>query len=141
MTKKQPKQLSKANSSKTQWIVGIVLIVVIVGVIALSTKKSEGPTRESIDTLAQCLTEKGTVMYGAFWCPHCAHTKKMFGESFRYIKYVECDPRGENEQSELCIEKGIDKYDTWVFADGSRVISEPSFELLAEKSGCPVPSP
>ncbi len=78
-------------------------------------------------------------MYGAFWCPHCARTKKNFGNSFQHINYVECDPRGENEQSELCIEKEIENYDTWEFTDGSRVVGEPSFEVLGEKTGCEVP--
>ena len=100
-----------------------------------STKVSQG----KIDEFAKCITDKGAVMYGAFWCPHCANTKKMFGSSIQYIKYVECDPRGDNEQAELCIEKDIRAYDTWEFADGSRLISEPTFEQLSEKTGCVLP--
>ncbi len=100
---------------------------------------SPAPPREDVDSFAQCLTEKGAVMYGAFWCPHCAQTKKNFGSSFRYIDYVECDPRGDNEQAELCIAKKIDAYDTWEFADGSRVVGEPSFEELSAGTGCPLP--
>lgn len=63
----------------------------------------------------------------------------MFGTSFKHINYVECDPRGDDEQAEFCIEQQIDKYDTWTFADGSRLISEPSLEELSQKSGCPLP--
>ena len=95
--------------------------------------------RESVDNFAKCLTEKGAVMYGTFWCPHCANVKKEFGESFRYIKYIECDPRGDNEQSELCIEKGIEAYATFEFTDGSRLVGEPGFEELSSKTGCEVP--
>ena len=29
-------------------------------------------------------------MYGAYWCPHCQAQKKVFGESFQYVPYVEC---------------------------------------------------
>ncbi len=123
---------------------GVVLSVAIVIIIAAAlafffTRGSSGSPRQAVDTFAQCLTEKNTTMYGAFWCPKCAETKKKFGASFRYIHYVECDPRGDNEQSELCLGKGIDKYDTWEFADGSRVVGKPTFEMLAEKSGCPLP--
>ncbi len=117
------------------------LIMAALAVLALfifSACKSSAP-REKIDNFATCLTTNNVTMYGAFWCPHCARTKKRFGESFRYITYVECDPRGEKEQSELCIQKGIDKYDTWEFTDGSRLVSEPTFEQLAEKSGCEAP--
>lgn len=133
---------SKSGSKAGLWIfAGIVVIVVIVLFFALSGKGGEPSyAAGEVDAFAQCLTEKGTVMYGAFWCPHCAKTKARFGNAFRYVTYVECDPRGDDEQSELCIEKGIENYDTWEFADGTRVVGEPSFETLAEKSGCTVPS-
>jgi len=121
----------------------IIVVLAVFGVVGLvlafSLGGSEKYSREDIDNFAKCLTKSGTIMYGTFWCPHCAKTKKKFGESFRHINYVECDPNGENEQSELCLEKEIDKYDTWVFSDGSRFISEPSFKELSEGSGCPAP--
>ena len=77
-------------------------------------------------------------MYGAFWCPHCARTKARFGSAFKYIEYIECDPKGENQQAELCIEKKIENYDTWEFANGEWLVGEPSFEAMAEKSGCSI---
>lgn len=124
-------------------VIGVVLvvivIVVVIGIFAFSG--GEKYVQADVDAFATCLTESGAVMYGTFWCPHCAATKKKFGSSFQFISYVECDPRGDNEQAELCIEKGIDRYDTWEFNGdaGSRVIGEPTFEQLAEKTGCPVP--
>lgn len=117
----------------------IVAVIILVTVLIIALSGADKVDQDKVDAFAQCLTEKGTTMYGTFWCPHCAKTKKMFGPSFHYIKYVECDPRGDNEQSEFCIEKGIDKYDTWEFADGSRFISEPTFQDLAERSGCSSP--
>jgi len=121
---------------------GIFIIIAIVIVVLLAffifSSGSKIPQAE-VDIFAKCLTDKGAVMYGTFWCPHCAKTKKRFGSSFQFIKYVECDPRGDNEQSELCLEKEIEAYDTWEFSDGSRVIGEPSFETLGEKAGCSVP--
>lgn len=119
------------------WII-IAVLVVVFGFFFFFRGGSKYPQTE-VDEFAKCLTEKGAVMYGAFWCPHCARTKKRFGESFRYIEYVECDPRGENEQSELCLEKKIEAYDTWEFSDGTRLIGEPSFEALAGKTGCKLP--
>src|SRR3989344_4718659 len=67
--------------------------------------------------------------------------KKKFGESFRYMNYVECDPRGDNEQSELCIEKGIEFYATFEFNGDpdSRLVGKPTFQELSEKTGCPAP--
>ena len=126
---------SSLLKNKYVWIfVGIVVIVLV-----LWATPSINSDPSKYDEFAQCLTDNGAVMYGAFWCPHCAETKKNFGSSFQYIVYVECDPRGENEQAELCIEKEIERYDTWEFTDGSRVIGEPTFEQLSEGTGCPVP--
>lgn len=127
------------KNNKAGLIIGaIVLLVIIILIFILIKGKSSLPQAE-IDIFAKCLTEKGAVMYGAFWCPHCAATKKRFGSSFRYVKYIECDPRGDNEQSELCLSKGIKNYDTWEFADGSRLVGEPSFQSMGEKTGCFVP--
>ena len=132
--------MSKKKSGSKGLIIGaIVVVVVVIAVIFLLISSRPKYSQESVDTFAQCLTDNGAVMYGAFWCPHCAETKKNFGSSFQYIVYVECDPRGENEQAELCIEKEIERYDTWEFTDGSRVIGEPTFEQLSEGTGCPVP--
>lgn len=118
-----------------------LLIAAIVALVLMLAAGCSGTgyAQEDVDTFAKCLTKNGAVMYGTFWCPHCAKTKKMFGSSFKHIEYVECDPRGDDEQSELCIEKSIDKYDTWEFSDGSRIISEPTFEQLSEKTGCLLP--
>ncbi len=91
------------------------------------------------DEFAKCLTDKGTVMYGAFWCPHCQRTKKNFGDSFKYINYVECDPRGDNGNPELCQKEKIEGYDTWRFADGSELIGEPAFEDMSAITGCTLP--
>ena len=118
----------------------VVILIILVGGYFIFGGDSDY-TNEELDSFAKCLTEEGAVMYGAFWCPHCARSKANFGSSFQYINYIECDPRGENEQSELCIEKEIKGYDTWEFKDGSRIeTGEPSFEELSIKTGCPLPA-
>ena len=63
--------------------------------------------------LARHLTEEGAVMYGAYWCPHCADQKDSFGGAFKYVVHVECDPRGEDAQPALCQQKGVQAYPTW----------------------------
>tara|TARA_Y100000310_G_scaffold225672_1_gene227711 strand:+ start:11144 stop:11509 length:366 start_codon:yes stop_codon:yes gene_type:complete len=117
----------------------MLTILLVPLLLLLAGCSSTSISQEKIDTFAKCLTEAEATMFGTFWCPHCAKTKKKFGSSFQYINYVECDPRGDDEQSEYCIEKEIDKYDTWEFKDGSRIISEPTFQQLSEKTGCAVP--
>lgn len=131
----------KEKKKKSGYLIWVVIIsILIIGLIFVFSGNGAKYELGEIEKFAKCLTEKGTVMYGAFWCPHCAKTKKKFGNSFQYINYVECDPRGENEQSELCIEKNIERYDTWEFSDGSRDDNgEPSFEFLSSKTGCTLP--
>ncbi len=108
----------------------------------------------AIDSLATCLADNGVKEYGAFWCPNCAKQAKMFGSAESILKergvYVECDPRcdvpeddlpvackGIVGQTELCLEKGVDKYPTWEFADGQIVLGVQDLSILAAKSGCP----
>jgi len=42
-------------------------------------------------SLALCLTQKGVIMYGTERCPHCQNQKKLFGDAFSSIHYVDCD--------------------------------------------------
>lgn len=67
------------------------------------------PKNNNYDEFAKCLTEKGAVMYGAEWCTHCKEQKAAFGDSFKYIKYIECP-----ENILLCTDKGINGYPTWI---------------------------
>ncbi|MBU0668355.1 hypothetical protein KJ951_01210 [Patescibacteria group bacterium] len=86
--------------------------------------------------MAQCLTEKGVKNYGAFWCSNCANQKKMFGDDFRYITYIECDPRGENGDPEACSKAGIDRYPTWIFPGQEPMIGTTDPEVLGKKANC-----
>lgn len=89
---------------------------------------------------AKCLAEKNAVMYGAYWCPHCANQKALFGpQGFEKINYVECDPRGKNAKPEICVDKKVKGYPTWIFADGSRTAGEMTLNQLAEKTTCTLP--
>lgn len=114
-------------------IFGVTVVIIVAAMVALSNM-STPPSNSKIDIFAQCLTQKGVTMYGAYWCPHCQAQKKLFGESFKYVKYVEC-----TQNVKLCQEKKIDGYPAWTFKDGSRLSGELSFEKLAEKTSCSAP--
>lgn len=93
-----------------------------------------------LDQFAACLKEKGAVMYGTSWCPHCARQKQLFGRSFRKAAYVECSmPGNPNAQTPICKERGITGYPTWIFADASRASGVQELATLAEKTGCVLP--
>lgn len=89
---------------------------------------------------AQCLSDKGTTMYGAYWCPHCQNQKKLFGnQAVEKLKYIECDPRGADADPQACLDKKVNSYPTWIFTDGSRLSGEQSLEELAAKTQCELP--
>lgn len=67
------------------------------------------PLTADKNAFAQCLTDKGFVMYGAAWCSHCQAQKALFGDSFKNIKYVECP-----DNINFCLDKGIKGYPTWI---------------------------
>lgn len=98
---------------------------------------SASESEETALTIARCIKEKGIKMYGAFWCPHCAEQKRIFGKKAEAeMPYYECDPRGENSVTDQCLQLKIEKYPTWIFADGTRVTGVLSLKDLSEKTGC-----
>lgn len=116
-----------------------ILALSITSILLLSACGGE-PQDGQYAELAQCLTEKDVKMYGAFWCPHCESQKKLFGDDFRYITYVECDPRGENGDREACLKAGVERYPTWIFPGQEPIIGEQEPAALAKKANCEAPS-
>lgn len=114
--------------------------VVVVGLIVYVATRPSVP--QSYYTFAQCLTNEKVTMYGAWWCPHCAAQKQLFGSSFKNINYVECSEPDGQTQTPACKAAGITSYPTWQFADGTRVEGDQTFDQLAQKSGgCTAPTP
>jgi len=87
----------------TKWIkIGVIAAIVIVLIVAAYSAKERSVSgcaidENNIDEFAKYLTSKGIKMYGSAFCPHCAKQKEIFGESFKYIDYVEC-----TENADLC---------------------------------------
>ncbi|MEM9264843.1 MAG: hypothetical protein AAGA46_04910 [Cyanobacteria bacterium P01_F01_bin.13] len=77
----------------------------------ISLKQLVAPSYEA--QLAEYLSSAGAKMYGAYWCPHCARQKQLFGRAAELLPYVECDIRGVNAQVDLCNAIGINAYPTW----------------------------
>lgn len=93
------------------------------------------PVEKNLDAFASCLTSKKIAMYGAAWCPHCQNQKKLFGDSFRLVTYVECP-----DNIKLCTDKGVEGFPTWILQDGKKLVGEQSLEALSQASGCALPS-
>jgi hypothetical protein len=115
----------------------ILVIIGVVGAIAAMRYAERNQAPDKRNDLAQCLTDKGTKMYGAYWCPHCQAQKKLFGRAFSKVTYIECAvPGNPREQTQACKDANISGYPTWVYPDGSRSNGEQTLSELAEKSGC-----
>lgn len=84
-------------------------------------------------SLAEHLTMTGATMYGAYWCPHCADQKELFGNAVEAIPYVECDAAGKDPQPQLCQAKDIKAYPTWEI-NGEFYLGAHPLATLAELS-------
>jgi glutaredoxin len=82
------------------------------------------------DEFAKCLTEKEVKMYGTTWCKYCQMQKGLFGNSFKYINFVDCD---KNRQE--CLEAGVNAYPTWRI-NGKNYVGLQQLVTLSQLSGC-----
>lgn len=114
----------------------LILIAIIVAGIGLSFYSSSQPG--PYDALAQCIEKNDVKFYGAFWCPHCEATKRLFGRSAKLLPYVECSTADGQGQTQICKDKDITSYPTWIRPDGARFNGEHTVEEWAAFSGCTV---
>jgi hypothetical protein len=118
-----------------KFLIAVALVATFVAVYLLGVHTRRG----RMDAFAKCLASKQATMYGAFWCPHCADQKEMFGPSFQYVPYVECGIKGSRDEAAPCAQAGIKHFPTWQFADGVRQEGTLSLRALGEKAGCGLP--
>lgn len=136
--KAEEKKLKKGALLKAAkpWLAAIAIINII-PIIVFNMPAGEDVNR---DALAQCLTEKGMRMYGSYVCSGCRAQEKKFGDSFEYIDYVECHPRGQNPQTELCLKRGIPHTPAWILekdgAEVKRLEGYQRLDTLAVFAGC-----
>ena len=105
----------------------------IILIVALAVFMTACTSSGKFDTFAQCISEKNITMYGTEWCPHCKTQKQLFGDSFQYINYVDCD-----RYQEECLAAGVDGYPTWT-SQGLRYSGTQPLPRLAQISGCQLP--
>ena len=100
--------------------IAVIAILAAIVAIFIYIEMGNGPTVVS-DEFAKCLTSKGAAMYGAYWCSACREQKNIFGSAFQYVNYIECDPKGSNANPELCTEKNIERFPTWIIDNVTHV--------------------
>jgi hypothetical protein len=120
-------------------IIGLLILGTIATVFLQSKNSTTSATPGKYDAFATCLKDKGALFYGAFWCTHCQEEKKLFGSSVKLLPYVECSTADANGQTQICIDKKIQEYPTWIFADGSTLNGTIPLQQLADKTSCVLP--
>lgn len=110
-------------------VAGLVLLALAYGIYVYVGADRPGEH----DELARCITQSGATMYGTDWCPHCQEQKRLFGNSFRHINYINCDLNRA-----ACDLAGVEGYPTWVFGDGGRLSGTQQIDVLAERASCVV---
>jgi hypothetical protein len=93
------------------------------------------------DSFAKCLASKQAKMYGLYWCPHCADQKRMFGDSFHYVPYVECalGPPGSGQEAPVCKAAGVTLFPSWQFGAAPPKEGVLSLDQLSARTGCSLP--
>src|SRR3982750_4258242 len=87
------------------WLgVAVVVLIVAWGIYYFAYYRKPVST---LDGFAKCLNKSGAKIYGAWWCPHCADQKELFGFAFQYVNYVECSPKGQRTESDTCKQAGV----------------------------------
>jgi hypothetical protein len=127
---------TQPDSSSLRKIVTAVLIVAAFAAVIYLGLRKRG---SRLDGFAKCLAGKQAKMYGAYWCPHCADQKEMFGSSFQYVPYVECGVPGSHDEAQICKDAGIKHFPTWQFADAERREGTLALQTLGAKTGCSLP--
>lgn len=116
---------------KGKIIIGIIVVIALIyffsGVCITGNCATE---INEHDEFAKYLTEQGISMAGTDRCGNCNNQKELFGDSFQYIEYHNCD-----SERNWCLDHNIQGYPTWIFPDGNQVLGTQSIEKLKDLSG------
>lgn len=118
---------TKPKSGKRVVLISAVIVfALILSGVGFSYFNSKKPA--ALDGFAQCLTDKGAVVYGASWCKYTQAQKGMFGNSMKFINYKDFT---ENKEVKIT--------PTW-FINGEKYENAQSLDRLAAITGCSIRS-
>lgn len=117
--------MAKKNKKIFIWIAIIVIIVLSAYFVKRGMDKPG-----QYDSFAKCLTEKGARMYGTEWCSHCQNQKSLFGKSFEYVSFTDC-----NLDTAACSEKNITGYPAWII-NGDQYQGQQTLQKLGYLTDC-----
>ncbi len=120
--------MTYTTSKKIIWI-GFILSSVFL--MWCSSTKQDNTSVVNIEQIAQCLWQKWVKMYWTKVCSHCLSQKELFGDSFKYINYVDC-----TNTPDACSK--IKWTPTREFPSGELLVGKQKISVLAEKAWCAV---
>ncbi len=132
--RQQTRNPSSKSRTKTFFTYGVVLLLLAGAYLAGRYYKGH-----KYDSFAKCLADKQAKMYGLYWCPHCADQKRMFGDSFQNVPYIECAIRGSHELAPECKAAGVKLFPSWQFGLEAPKEGVLSLDELSQKTGCKLP--
>ena len=119
------------NTSRRVLLSLVILVVLIFGLYFFTDWFSKTTGYISGDNqkteLAQCLSEKGVVLYVSATCPDCDKQIKIFGEAAQYLNLKEC------KSIEECAE--VSALPAWRI-DSKYYYGTQEINTLSEISGC-----
>jgi hypothetical protein len=113
-----------------------IIVILLSGLLLAGCGQPAPKTPGKYAETAKCLAQKGVIMYGAYWCPHCANQKASFGDDFQFVHYQECDDKGAGGNHKACLEAGVTSYPTWYFPGQGNLVGEQSVADLAKLANC-----
>lgn len=127
---------SKADTKKRFFLYAVIVILLAAAFLAGRYYRNH-----KYDSFAKCLASKQAKMYGLYWCPHCADQKRMFGDAFHYVPYVECavGAPGSGQEAPACLAAGVKLFPSWQFEGTPPKEGVLSLEELSAKTGCRLP--
>jgi len=118
---------------ESRWIMIVLAIILIIAgsvvfVLVLGEKDYTG--------FATCLADKGYVLAGTDWCPHCKTQKAIFKGAFEEViipmgAYKDCD-----HDQQWCQDHDVKGYPTWILPDGNTLVGVQKIDALSRISGC-----
>lgn len=124
---------------KTTIIFGLLLCFASSPVLGESSRNQEA-SRDRLVAFAQCLTEKGWIMYSSITCSACRVQRELFGPAEAHLKIIECSPHAPDTQVQQCLDKRIRYTPTWLMEQNGTEIKRlkgyKKLEELASITGC-----
>jgi hypothetical protein len=132
MNMKDPriKELEDARAAMKKNIIIFFAVIIFVTLFTVFFYLKSHSFLKNNDDFAKCLSLKGAEMYGTTTCTHCIAQKELFGSSFQYINFFDCD-----KTLDMCLKQGVRGYPTWII-NGTKYEGKQSLEYLSYLSGC-----